>query len=216
MVRVLTVQLLIFFANCTPPKVLIFSAALVATCQRLICRDCVVVDRTHENHDYDLVEKVAPGYKKALLESLDPVQQTQGKVAEAISQVEKARERNYKPWECSRTSDHLSFDSQGNIYITDTKNYRVQVLTQEGEFIHMFGAKGDKPGEFLHPSWIHADGEYVYVTDYRSRYVSVFNVSGEFIHRFGADVFGHPEGIVVDEDGFVYVADSDKRMVFVF
>ena len=80
----------------------------------------------------------------------------------------------------------------------------------------MFGAKGDKPGEFLRPSWIHVDGEYVYVTDYRSRYVSVFNVSGEFIHRFGADILGHPEGIVVDEDGFVYVADSDKRMVFVF
>ena len=44
----------------------------------------------------------------------------------------------------------------------------------------------------------------------------MFNVSGEFIHRFGADILGHPEGIVVDEDGFVYVADSDKRMVFVF
>ena len=28
----------------------------------------------------------------------------------------------------------------------------------------MFGAKGDKPGEFLRPSWIHVDGEYVYVT----------------------------------------------------
>jgi len=27
------------------------------TCQRLICRDCVVVDRTHENHDYDLVDE---------------------------------------------------------------------------------------------------------------------------------------------------------------
>ena len=50
------------------------------TCQRLICRDCVVIDHTHENHDYDLVEKVAPGYKKALQESLNPVQETQGKV----------------------------------------------------------------------------------------------------------------------------------------
>ena len=110
----------------------------------------------------------------------------------------------------------LSFDSQGNIYITDTKNFRVQVLTQDGEFIRTFGTKGNKPGEFLCPSWIHVDGKFVYVTDYRSRYVSVFNVSGKFIHRFGADILGHPEGIVVDEDGFVYVADSDKRMVFVF
>ena len=123
--------------------------------------------------------------------------------------------RGSKPGQFNTPHD-LSFDSQGNIYVTDSKNFRVQVLTQEGEFIRTFGTKGNKPGEFLCPSWIHVDGEYVFVTDYRSRCVSVFNVSGEFIHRFGADVLGCPEGIVVDEDGFVYVADSDKRMVFVF
>ena len=43
------------------------------TCQRLIRRHCVVVDRTHINHNYDLVQKVAPGYEKALLESLVPL-----------------------------------------------------------------------------------------------------------------------------------------------
>ena len=123
--------------------------------------------------------------------------------------------RGSKPGQFNIPHD-LSFDSQGNIYITDSKNFRVQVLTQEGEFIHMFGTKGDKPGEFHCPNWIHVDGEYVYVTDYRSRYVSVFNVSGEFIHRFGADVLGRPEGIVVDEDGFVYVADSGKNALFIF
>ena len=123
--------------------------------------------------------------------------------------------RGNKPCQFNTPHD-LSLDSQGNIYVTDSKNFRVQVLTKEGEFIRMFGTKGDEPGEFLCPSWIHVDGEFVYVTDYCSHYVSVFNVSGEFIHRFGADIFGHPEGIVVDEDGFVYVADSDKKMVFVF
>ena len=49
-----------------------------------------------------------------------------------------------------------------------------------------------------------------------SRYVSVFNVSGEFIHRFGASNLECPEGIVVDEDGFVYVADSNKKAIFIF
>ena len=123
--------------------------------------------------------------------------------------------RGSKPGQFNTPHD-LSFDSQGNMYITDSKNFRVQVLTQDGEFSHMFGTKGDKPGEFLCPNWIHVDGQYVYVTDYRSCHVSVFSVSGKFIHRFGADILGCPEGIVVDEDGFVYVADSDKRMVFVF
>ena len=119
--------------------------------------------------------------------------------------------RGSKPGQFNIPHD-LSFDSNGNIYITDTKNYRVQVLTHEREFIHAFGTKGNKPGEFLCPNWIHVDGEFVYVTDYHTRYVSVFNVSGEFIHRFGADVLGHPEGIVVDEDRF---ADSDKCAVFI-
>jgi len=132
-----------------------------------------------------------------------------------LTQISHFGKRGSEPGQFNMPHD-LSFDSQGNIYVTDSKNYRVQVLTREGEFIRMFGAKGDKPGEFLCPNWIYVDEEFVYVTDYRSRYVSVFNVSGEFIHRFGADILGHPEGIVVDKDGFVYVADSDKCKVFVF
>ena len=132
-----------------------------------------------------------------------------------LTQMSHVGKKGSKPGQFNIPHD-LSFDSQGNIYVTDSKNFRVQVLTQEGEFIRTFGTKGDEPGEFLCPNWIHVDGEYIYVTDYRSRYVSVFSVSGEFIHRFGADVLGHPEGIVVDEDGFVYVADSDKCMVYIF
>jgi len=81
------------------------------TCQRLICRDCVVVDRTHENYDYDLVEKVVPGYRKALLESLDSIQETQGKVAEAISQVKKAREQVLSHGDAIENQITHSFDS---------------------------------------------------------------------------------------------------------
>ena len=132
-----------------------------------------------------------------------------------LTKMNQFGKRGSKPGQFNTPHD-LSLDSQGNIYVTDSKNFRVQVLTQEGEFIRTFGTKGDKPGEFLCPNWIHVDGKFVYVTDYRSRYVSVFNVSGKFIHRFGADILGHPEGIVVDEDGFVYVSDSDKCMVFIF
>ena len=132
-----------------------------------------------------------------------------------LTQMSHFGKRGSKPGQFNIPHD-LSFDSQGNIYVTDSKNFRVQVLTQDGEFVSMFGTKGDKPGEFQCPNWIHVDGEFVYVTDYRSRYVSVFNVSGEFIHRFGAEILGHPEGIVVDKDGFVYIADSGKNAVFIF
>ena len=110
----------------------------------------------------------------------------------------------------------IAFDNQGNIYVTESGNYRIQVLSQEGKFIHAFGTKGDEPGQFQCPNWIHVNGDFVYVTDCFTRYVSVFNVSGEFIHRFGASNLECPEGIVVDEDGFVYVADSNKNAIFIF
>ena len=47
--------------------------------------------------------------------------------------------------------------------------------------------------------------QLVYVCDRENNCVSVFKTSGEFVTSFGQ--FSDPVGIVIDDDGFVYVSD---------
>ena len=44
-------------------------------CNRLICRDCIVID--HKEHKYDFVKKAAPTTKEKLTESLAPLKEIQ-------------------------------------------------------------------------------------------------------------------------------------------
>ena len=63
-----------------------------STCRRLICRDCVAIDRSHDSHDYDLVDKVAPAHKKALLDSLNPIAEIELDVTRALTEVARLKQ----------------------------------------------------------------------------------------------------------------------------
>ena len=58
-----------------------------STCQELICRDCIVIDRSHDNHEYDQVEKVAADYRKSVLDDLKRVQQMKRTISQALDRV---------------------------------------------------------------------------------------------------------------------------------
>jgi uncharacterized protein YuzE len=42
----------------------------------------------------------------------------------------------------------LEVDALGNIYVADSRNYRIQMFNPEGRFLWKFGGPGDKAGEF--------------------------------------------------------------------
>jgi DNA-binding beta-propeller fold protein YncE len=57
-------------------------------------------------------------------------------------------------------------DSEGNVYVADTRNVRVQKFDAEGNFITMWGSLGCKDDQFLIPHDIAMDSKgYIYVTD---------------------------------------------------
>lgn len=109
----------------------------------------------------------------------------------------------------------VDFDSSGIVYIIDTDNHRIQAMTLDGNFLHTFGKKGSAPGELCEPISIAVRGQLLYLTEYRNNRVSVFRTSGQFITTIGDEYLYSPEGITIDEDGFVYVT-SHHRNVFVF
>ena len=109
--------------------------------------------------------------------------------------------------------DGIAFDTSGVMYIVDTLNHRVQVLTQDGKYLRTIGKKGSAPGELQAPGAITIIDDIMYITELVNNRVSVFHTSGRFITTFGEGHLRGPEGITVDEDGFVYITSGRSNVV---
>ena len=110
----------------------------------------------------------------------------------------------------------------GNLYIADRYNHRVQVFDQEGNFIRQFGNYGSGNGEFNELTGIHVtpDGK-VYVSEWHNARVQVFDAQGKFIRSMGQVGSGEgqlsgPYGVTVDDEGNVYVVEHNNHRVSVF
>ena len=105
--------------------------------------------------------------------------------------------------------DHLNDiaqDRAGNLYVSDSENYRVQVFDCEGQFLSALSEKGAAFKQLRFPIGICVGSDQlVYVCERDNNCVSVFKTSGEFVTSFGW--FSNPAGIVIDDDGFVYVSN---------
>ena len=116
----------------------------------------------------------------------------------------------------------VSFDSTGNVYVTDLVNHRVQVFTAEGKYIGQFGKKGNGEGEFNEPKGIAIDSnDMVYVGEYSNHRISLFTREGQFLRSFGAQgekpgQFKRPTGITVSSNGVIYISDAGNGRVQVF
>jgi len=68
---------------------------------------------------------------------------------------------------------------------------------------------------------VHVDHDYVYVAEWWNNRVSVFHTSGAFITSFGRRGSGEGElefshGITTDQDGFLYVCDTENNRIQIF
>lgn len=113
-------------------------------------------------------------------------------------------------------------ERNGNVYVTDLLNHRVQKFTSDGAYLAQWGTYGTANSQFDRPLGVavDADGD-VYVTDSGNNRVQKFAFTGTF--RFfltkwgtsgtGDGQFDWPHGIAVDGDGSVYVADTANSRI---
>ncbi len=115
---------------------------------------------------------------------------------------------------------HIATNDDGNLYVVDTMNARVQIFDSEGNFMRAFGQFGDVIGMFARPKGIALDSEdHIYVVDAAFNNVQIFNQEGEPLLSFAE--FGSdrgqlilPAGIYIDDEDFIYVVDSwNQRIV---
>jgi hypothetical protein len=74
----------------------------------------------------------------------------------------------------------FDFDSQGNIIILDSGNYRVLKFDLNGKFLNSFGRKGKGPGEFQSPQWISSGPKDNIYIGQRNRLFE-FNKNGQYL-----------------------------------
>jgi DNA-binding beta-propeller fold protein YncE len=108
----------------------------------------------------------------------------------------------------------VAVDDDGNLYVADTLNERVQVFDADGEFVSAFGKQGDSPGSFMRAKGIAVDADHhIYVTDAEFNNVQVFDKEGHFLAAFGEKgddpgQFTLITGIFVDKKNRILVADQ--------
>jgi DNA-binding beta-propeller fold protein YncE len=109
---------------------------------------------------------------------------------------------------------NVAVDKNGNVYVTDTMNDRVEIFDADGNFISTFGQNGDGPGYFARPKGIAVDCDgHIWVADAMQDRVQVFSRQGELLAYLGGHgnypgQFKALVGIAIDKQNRVFTTEQ--------
>lgn len=97
----------------------------------------------------------------------------------------------------------IQVDNDGNIYVLDGGNYRIQKFNKNGDHLLTIGKRGEGPGEFKAPRNLQIDNDagILFVND-ELRKVKVFNKDGDYLD----------EDIALKESLSDFFIDSDGNI----
>ena len=100
----------------------------------------------------------------------------------------------------------------GELFVSDARNGRVQVFDLTGRYLRQFGKPGDGPGQLGRPMGLTVHGNEIFVPEYFNDRIQVFGLDGtprRIIGESGSGPgkFNSPGGVAVGRDGSLYVAD---------
>jgi tripartite motif-containing protein 71 len=112
------------------------------------------------------------------------------------------------------------FDADGNLYVGDTHNVRIQKFDADRQFVTEWGTLGRGNGQFIHIGGMAIDGDgNLVVCDRDRRDCQFFDGDGAHLATFanpiGGDAsFREPGLMTSDQEGNVYVADYGHNQVW--
>ena len=108
----------------------------------------------------------------------------------------------------------IAIDTDGNVYVADRGNNRIQKFDGDGNLLTKWGSHGKKDGEFSSPTSIAVDTDgNVYVADGGNNRIQKFDRDGNFLAKWDPCSIGDGEFwgvacIAVDTSGNIYVYDG--------
>jgi sugar lactone lactonase YvrE len=117
---------------------------------------------------------------------------------------------------------NVAVDPDGNLFVSDTWNNRIQVFDADGKFIRTFGKAGDGPGYFARPKGIAVDADgHVWVADAMQDRVQVFTPEGRLLIWMGDNgllpgQFSALAGLAIDKNNRVMTSEQYPGRVQIF
>jgi RHS repeat-associated protein len=113
----------------------------------------------------------------------------------------------------------MAVDKEGNVFVADSENNRIEKFNSKGEYVSQFGTKGSGNGQLSIPRDIAIDAEgNFWVTDSANWRIEKFNSKGEYLTQFGTfgggnGQFKNPSGIAVAPNGHLWITDQQLSRI---
>lgn len=121
----------------------------------------------------------------------------------------------------------LAVDSEGNLYVADSGNNRIQKFDRDGRFVAQVGSLGTGDGQFHEPWGVAIDSEgNIYVADTWNHRIQKFDRDLNYVTQWGRPTsdlsrpkaydFWGPRDLTVDAEGNVWVVDTGTSRILKF
>jgi serine/threonine protein kinase/sugar lactone lactonase YvrE len=109
----------------------------------------------------------------------------------------------------------VAVDQQGNIFVAEVLNHRIQKLSSTGQSVAQWGTFGEGPGQFREPSGVSVDSNgNLYVADKGNSRIQKLGADGRPLAQWGGPgQLNTPVALALDTQGNVYVADSGNNRI---
>ena len=117
---------------------------------------------------------------------------------------------------------NVAVDADGNLYVSDTYNNRIEIFDADGNFIRQFGKAGDRPGTFMRPKGIAIDVDgHVWVADAVQDRVQCFTPEGDLLIWMGGHgtlpgQFRTLAGLYIDKNNRIFTSEQYPGRVQMF
>jgi len=107
----------------------------------------------------------------------------------------------------------INLDTHGNVFVADSLNKRIQIFKQDGTFNYMWDMYNNySPSRVV----VNSDNNTIYVTIEKQDTIIKYDQNGKIVGSIKNSEIKSPNGIVINKDNYIYVANSGNNNILIF